>query len=169
MTEPAREALTPEELAAEWEESKPPAAGPVANLIAAGAVIAFGVAGILMSLSLGAGSLGEPDAGSWPLVVSATLTILGIALAVRAGSTHDAEQFGRSSLTVLAALATMVPFALVVGVIGFEIPAALLAFVWLRFLGRESWRVSIVGSVLMVVVFYLIFVLALGVSIPHLF
>ncbi|MGH1565402.1 tripartite tricarboxylate transporter TctB family protein [Mumia sp. DW29H23] len=169
MTEPVREAATPEELAAEWEAAKPPEAGPLANLVAAGAVVALGVVGIVLSIDLGVGSLSEPAAGSWPLAVSVVLTVLGVVLAARARSTHDAEKFSRSSLTVLAALATMVPFALIVGTIGFEIPAVLLAFVWLRFLGRESWRVSIVGSVAMVAVFYAIFVVALGVSIPHLF
>jgi hypothetical protein len=44
-----------------------------------------------------------------------------------------------------------------------------LTFIWLRFLGRETWRVSIVGSILIVAGFYAIFVAALGLSIPHLF
>jgi putative tricarboxylic transport membrane protein len=54
-------------------------------------------------------------------------------------------------------------------VIGFEIPAAVLCFVWLRFLGRESWRMSIITSLAVVVGFYLVFVAALAVPIPHLF
>ena len=45
----------------------------------------------------------------------------------------------------------------------------LLAFVWLRVLGRESWRTSIIASVAIVAAFYLIFVVALRTSIPHLF
>jgi hypothetical protein len=63
----------------------------------------------------------------------------------------------------------MVVFVVLIPVIGFEIPAALLAFVWLRFLGSEGWRTSIVTSVALVVAFYLIFVGALSVPIPHLF
>ena len=53
--------------------------------------------------------------------------------------------------------------------IGFEIPAALLCFVWLRFLGRESWRMSVITSLAVVAGFYLVFVAALAVPIPHLF
>jgi putative tricarboxylic transport membrane protein len=86
-----------------------------------------------------------------------------------ARGTTDAERFNRTSWLVLAGLATMVVFVAVISVIGFEIPAALLAFVWLRFLGHESWRTSVVGSLAMVVAFYLIFVAALSVPIPHLF
>ena len=63
----------------------------------------------------------------------------------------------------------MVAFVAVIDTIGFEIPSLLLAFVWLRFLGRESWRSSIVTSLCVVVAFYLVFVAALSVPIPHLF
>jgi hypothetical protein len=45
----------------------------------------------------------------------------------------------------------------------------LLCFLWLRFLGRESWRLSILTSIGTVAGFYLVFVAALAVPIPHLF
>jgi hypothetical protein len=63
----------------------------------------------------------------------------------------------------------MIAFVAVVGVIGFEIPATLLMFVWLRFLGRESWRLSIITSLATVVAFYIVFVGLLAVPIPHMF
>jgi hypothetical protein len=63
----------------------------------------------------------------------------------------------------------MVVFVAVIEHIGFEIPAVLLTFVWLRFLGREGWRTSVAVSVGVVVVFYAVFVGALSVPIPHLF
>ena len=97
------------------------------------------------------------------------MSVLAIALALLARRTADAERFSGASLAVVVGLATMVAFVAVVGTIGFEIPAALLAFVWLRFLGREGWRTSIVTSLGVVVAFYLIFVAALGVPVPHLF
>ena len=70
---------------------------------------------------------------------------------------------------VLIAVASMAVFLAVVSVIGFEMPTALLAFVWLRFLGRESWRLSIVLSLVVTLAFYLLFVGALDVTIPHMF
>ena len=63
----------------------------------------------------------------------------------------------------------MAVYVAVIATIGFEIPTALLAFVWLRFLGRESWRVSIIGALAIAVAFYALFVGALSVTIPHLF
>jgi hypothetical protein len=150
-------------------EHRPPPAGTGTNLVVAALVVALGAAALAGSLSLGAGGAGDPGSGTWPLLISLVLLALGLGLVATARGTADAERFSRSSWLVLAGLATMVVFVAVIGVIGFEIPAALLAFVWLRFLGGESWRSSIVTSLGVVVAFYLVFVAALSVPIPHLF
>ncbi|SES78538.1 tripartite tricarboxylate transporter TctB family protein [Geodermatophilus poikilotrophus] len=154
---------------AEEHEGRPPAAGLLGNLVVAAAVVVLGVAAVVGSLAFDAGSARSPEAGTWPLMVSVVIVVLGLGLVVTARRTTDAERFGRTSWLVLVGLATMVVFVAVIPVIGFEIPAALLAFVWLRFLGSEGWRTSIVTSVALVVAFYLIFVGALSVPIPHLF
>jgi putative tricarboxylic transport membrane protein len=150
-------------------EGRPPIAGRVTDVVVGLAVTALGVAALVGSWSLGVGSARAPGTGTWPLLVSGMLVVFGLALLAMTGRTHDAERFTRSTWLVIAGLATMVAFVAVIGVIGFEIPAALLAFVWLRFLGRESWRSSIVTSLCVVVAFYLVFVAALSVPIPHLF
>ena len=151
------------------EPERPPAAGPVTTLVTAAIVVVLGGAAVAGALNLGVGSASAPGPGMWPVLVGAALVVLGGVLAARARSTEDAERFTRTGLLVLAATATMVVFVAVVGVIGFEIPSALLAFVWLRFLGRESWRLSAIVSVAATAAFYLLFVGALGVTIPHLF
>jgi putative tricarboxylic transport membrane protein len=148
---------------------RPPAAGPLTNLLIAGTVVVLGGLAFAQSLRLGVGSASAPGPGTWPALVSGVLLILGIVLAARFRHTDDAERFGRTGLLVLAAVATMAMFVAVVATIGFEIPTALLAFVWLRFLGREGWRTSIAISLGATVSFYLLFVAALDVSIPHLF
>jgi hypothetical protein len=150
-------------------EHRPPPAGPVTNLVVALVVVALGVAGLVGSLSLGAGSAGSPGSGTWPMLISVVLIVLGLALLPAARRTSDAERFTRPTWLVLVGIATMVVFVALIPVIGFEIPSALLAFVWLRFLGHESWRSSIITSLGVVVAFYLIFVAALSVPIPHLF
>ncbi|CCG02597.1 tripartite tricarboxylate transporter TctB family protein [Blastococcus saxobsidens] len=150
-------------------EHRPPPAGMTTNLVVALLVVALGAAALVGALSLGAGSAGNPGSGTWPMILSLLLVVLGIALAATARGTNDTERFSRASWLVLAGLATMVVFVAVIEVIGFEIPAGLLAFVWLRFLGGEGWRTSVVTSIGVVIAFYLIFVAALSVPIPHLF
>jgi putative tricarboxylic transport membrane protein len=151
------------------EGDRPPAAGPLASVGAAVVVVAVGVAGLLGSWALGLGIPRSPGPGTWPFLVSAAMVVLGVLLGIGSGRTTDAERFARSSWPVLAGLATMLVFVALIGVIGFEIPSALLAFVWLRFLGGEGWRTSILTSLGIVVAFYLIFVGALAVPIPHMF
>ena len=53
--------------------------------------------------------------------------------------------------------------------IGFEIPSLALCVVWLRFLGGESWRSTIVVSIATVAAFYLLFLYGLRIPLPHLF
>jgi putative tricarboxylic transport membrane protein len=150
-------------------EFRPPVAGRLTDLVVGIAVVGLGVAALLGSLALGVGSARAPGTGTWPLLVSVVLVVLGIGLLVLAGRTRDAERFTRASLLVLAGLATMLALVAVIGVIGFEIPATLLMFVWLRFLGGESWRSSVVTSLATVVAFYVVFVGLLAVPIPHMF
>ena len=163
------EPLTPEQLAAEWEEERPPHAGPLAN-VAAGVVTALlGAAGVALSVSMGIGTPARPEAGMWPLIISLVLVVLSLALLLFARKTLDAEAFSSSSWQVAAGVGTLIGFGLVIGLTGFEIPTLLLTFFWLRFLGRETWRMSILLSVIVTGAFYLIFVVALSVPIPHLF
>jgi Tripartite tricarboxylate transporter TctB family len=150
-------------------EERPPAAGPLANLGAAVVVVAIGGAGMVGSWSMGLGTPEAPRAGTWPFLVSIVMVVSGVALGLLARRTTDAEAFSRSSWAVVAGLASMLGFVALIGEIGFEIPAALLAFGWLRFLGGEGWLRSIITSLAVVVAFYVIFVGLLGVPIPHMF
>jgi hypothetical protein len=150
-------------------EHRPPPSGPVTNVVVAVVVAALGVAAFVGSLSLGVGTARQPGSGTWPILISLALIVLGLALLPAVRRTADAERFAGPSWMVLVGVVTMVVFVALISVIGFEIPAAALTFVWLRFLGHESWRSSIITSLGVVVAFYLIFVAALSVPIPHLF
>ncbi|TQM45335.1 tripartite tricarboxylate transporter TctB family protein [Pseudonocardia cypriaca] len=150
-------------------EFRPPVAGRVTDVVVGIAVVALGVAALLGSLALGVGSPRAPGTGTWPFLVSIVLVVLGLGLLVMTGRTRDAERFTGAGGLVLAGLATMIAFVAVISVIGFEIPAALLMFVWLKFLGGESWRFSVVTSLATVAAFYVVFVGLLAVPIPHMF
>lgn len=163
------EPLTAEQLAAEWDEERPPHAGPLANVAAAVATAGLGCAGLAMSVAMGLGSPEKPEPGLWPFIISLVMIAMSVALLVFGRKKLDAEAFSSSSWQVAAGVATLVGFVLVVGVAGFEIPTLLLTFVWLRFLGKETWRMSILLSFAVTAAFYLIFVVALSVPIPHLF
>jgi hypothetical protein len=157
------------ELLGPEHEERPPPAGTVQNLIIGGAVVLLGAAAVTAALDLGIGRPAAPGPGTWPFLVACVLLVLGLVLTVTARRTHDAERFTTSATAALAGLATMAVFVAMIDVIGFEIPSALLAFVWLKLIGHESWRLSVTTSLVVVATLYLLFVGMLAVPVPHLF
>ena len=130
------------------------------------AALALGIAAAFGSWDLGVGSLTNPGPGLWPLVVSAVLIIAGAVVAVRPG--EGAEAIGRDAWVVVVACLSLVVFTAVIPVVGLELPTiALLAF-WMRVFGGEPWRTTVAVSVGVTVVVYVVFILALGVALPHL-
>ncbi|MFP5366033.1 MAG: tripartite tricarboxylate transporter TctB family protein [Actinomycetes bacterium] len=169
VSEGAPEALTPEQLAAQWEEEKPPAAGALANTASSLVVLAVGIGALVLSVAMGLGTPASPQPGLWPFMISCVMVALGLFQLVLGRRNRDAEKFTRMSFAPLTGLVTLAAMVALMPVIGFEIPALVLCIIWMRFLGGETWRSTLLVSALVVAAFYGIFILALGTSIPHLF
>ncbi|GAA1487597.1 tripartite tricarboxylate transporter TctB family protein [Brachybacterium sacelli] len=169
MTSTTDRAPDPPTESVDHEEPAALPAGPGANLVASLTALALAAFGIVGAFSLGLGSPARPEPGTWPFVISVVIAVLALAqlLVGRRGS--GGERFTRASLIPVVGFVSLLGMVALMPVIGFEIPAALLCFLWLKVLGGESWRSSILGAVLIPLVFYLIFIAALGTSIPHLF
>ena len=150
------------------EEDRPPAGGPVYQTVGALVGIAIGVAGAVMAYGYGLGDLQKPGPGLWPFIVSVVIAALSVILLVAGRGLADSEAFTRSSVLAVAGAVTFVAFGFLMPVTGFEIPALLLSVIWLKFLGGESWRNTIVISVVTVAVFYFLFLYGLRIPLPHL-
>lgn len=161
--------LTPEQLAAQWEEEKPPAAGPLANAAASLVVMAVGLGALVLSVAMGLGTLAAPQPGLWPFIISCVMVALGVFQLIVGRHNRDAEKFTRMSMAPLTGLVTLALMVALMPVIGFELPALVLCIIWMRFLGGETWRSTLLVSAVVVAAFYGIFVLALNTSIPRLF
>ncbi|MFP5316117.1 MAG: tripartite tricarboxylate transporter TctB family protein [Actinomycetes bacterium] len=162
--------LTPEELAAEWAADSAPPSGPLANLASSLVAAGVGAAGMVIALGLGLGSVNEPRAGTWPFIIGLIITVLALAqLFIGRRGGVDGEKFSPLSRMAGFGFLTLLGLVWLMPVIGFEIPSLLLCFVWMKFLGGETWRAATLYSVLVVISFYAIFILGLGTSIPHLF
>ena len=161
--------LTPEQLAAQWEEEKPPAAGALANVASSLAVIGVGIGAVVLSIAMGLGTPSAPQPGLWPFMISCVLAALGLFQLVMGRRNRDAEKFTRMSVAALTGLVTLAAMVALMPLIGFELPALVLCIIWMRFLGGETWRSTLVVSASVVIAFYAIFVLALNTSVPHLF
>ena len=156
------------EVAHELEEQRPPAGGPAFQVTGALVALAVGAGGAVLAYGYGLGTLRRPGPGLWPFLIS--LVIVALALLLLAVGRHltDSERFTRSSWLPLAGLATFVGLGLLLPVIGFEIPALALCVVWLRFLGGETWRSTILVSLVTVAAFYFLFLYGLRIPLPHL-
>lgn len=163
------EELTPEQLAAQWEEEKPPSAGPLANAASSLVVIGLGIAAIILALAMGLGTPAAPEPGLWPFIISCVMVALGVFQLILGRHNRDAEKFTKMSFAPLTGLVTLAAMVSLMPLIGFELPALVLCIIWMRFLGGETWRSTLVVSACVVAAFYGIFVLALNTSIPHLF
>ncbi|WP_347038048.1 tripartite tricarboxylate transporter TctB family protein [Glutamicibacter halophytocola] len=163
------DAATPEELAELWEAEAPPKSGPIANAASSLVVLALAVAGVILSIGLDLGTPQTPKAGMWPFIVSIIIGVMALVqLLVGRRGGKDGEKFSGYSWFPLIGFATLILLVILMPVIGFEVPALLLSFVWMRWLGGERWRSATLYSLIVVVIFYLIFIVALGTSIPHL-
>jgi putative tricarboxylic transport membrane protein len=156
------------EVAHELEDERPPAGGPVYQTLGALVGIAIGVGGAVLAYGYGLGSLREPGPGLWPFVVSVLIATLSVLLLVVGRGLTDSEAFTRSSALAVIGVVTFVAFGLLMPLTGFEIPALALCVIWLRFLGGQSWRNTVVISVLTTAAFYFLFLYALRIPLPHL-
>jgi putative tricarboxylic transport membrane protein len=156
------------EVAQDLADERPPVAGATYQVVAACVFLVLGVGAAVLAHGYGLGSLRRPGPGLWPFVVSVLIVALSALLLVVGRTLEDAEKFTKASFLVLVGSATFIGLGVLMPTIGFEIPAVALCIVWLRFLGGETWRSTIVISLGTTAALYLLFLYGLRISLPHL-
>ncbi|MFI7496715.1 tripartite tricarboxylate transporter TctB family protein [Kocuria sp. M4R2S49] len=131
--------------------------------------LALGVFGAVVSFGLGIGSLGDPGAGLWPFAISLAMIVASVTALLRARQDEDVEAFDRGIVPVALSVASLLVYAALLPVIGFEIPTVLLLVFWIKILGKEGWRPALTVAVVATVAVYALFILLFAVPIPHLF
>lgn len=159
--------LLREEILQELEDSDGPRGKPWYNIVAAALVAVIGAYAAVSGLGYGLGRPSEPGPGMWPFGLRALVVGIAVVIAIRARRVWDTEQVSTGAVYVLVGVASMLVFWFLLPFVGFEIPSVILSFVWLKLLGRLSWRLTLACTVLIVAAFYIVFVLALGVPVPR--
>lgn len=149
-------------------EDVPEPGGPALGVVAAAVPVVLGVVGALLSWQLGVGDLADPGAGLWPFIVSVGMVAIGLALVATAVHDTSTERFTRGTTGTLIGAASLVAYAALIENIGFEISTVLLAVVWLKVIGSETWRSTVIVGVLSAAALHLIFVELLSVNLPRL-
>lgn len=150
------------------EPDEPEPGGRVQTAVAGAVPVVVGAAAAWLSLRLDIGSLTDPGPGLWPLIVSGLLVASGAGLLVTVRRAGGTEAFTRGAVAVAAAAVGLFVYAVLFEHIGFEIPTVLLLAAWMRFLGRESWTTSALVPIAATSAAYAMFILGLGVPLPHL-
>lgn len=109
-------------------------------------VACFGAYAFLQARELEVRSLSEPGPGMWPAIVSAVMAVSAFLLIVR-DIPEDYEEWTLRSARVVLGVAVLGLFVWFFDVLGFVPSSLLLLFIWLKFIAKESWRMSLVLSI----------------------
>jgi putative tricarboxylic transport membrane protein len=143
-------------------------AGRWASLVAGIVPATIGAAAALLSPQLGLGTPTEPGPGMWPFLLGVSLFGASLVLLALHSRLTPCEAFTPGVWAVGLGVASLVAFTVLVPLVGFEYPAAALIALWIKVIGGESWRTALVVAVCATAALYALFILALGVSFPHL-
>ena len=131
------------------------------------AVALLGVFCLMMSLQLPLGTAQAPGPGMWPALVSVGLTAVAVFVLLTERDGSDYESLTKRSFVSLFGFAWIAVFIVLFTQVGFTLASLIFSVVWLRFFARESWRFTIIASVLFTVAFVVIFSVLLRVPVPH--
>ncbi len=163
----AADRLTVEDLL-HSEHEQGPRAGKGVRLAGALVPLAFAAVALLQSLRLGVGTPQDPGPGLWPLLTSAGVLACAVVLLLRERTEADYEKYTRGAALNMLGVASLVVYVLLLQAIGFEVSTLLVTAFWLKVLGRESWVLTLAGSVALTAALYALFILLLGAPIPRL-
>ncbi|WP_341413602.1 tripartite tricarboxylate transporter TctB family protein [Paenibacillus filicis] len=131
--------------------------------------IAALLAGLLFayySYDLSLGQLSSPGPGLWPFLLASLLVLLSLIHLIREKLTEDYEGFTKLARFVGYGAVSLVVFTLLFERIGFTLPAVALLVYWLRFLGKETWKSTLINTIVITAVFYIVFVVLFKIPFP---
>ncbi|GFZ97095.1 hypothetical protein GCM10008018_49340 [Paenibacillus marchantiophytorum] len=127
---------------------------------------AVGLFFFILSRRLSFGTWNDPGPGLWPTCLSALIMLVSLLLFFMDRRVEEEESFTRDARFPLYGLISLAIFILLFDQIGLTLPC-LAAFVfWIRFLGKESWRSSILVSLGLTAAIYAIFAWGLDIPFP---
>ncbi|WP_199434748.1 tripartite tricarboxylate transporter TctB family protein [Qaidamihabitans albus] len=138
----------------------------IARALSLTTLIVVAVAGGWEGWRLGVWSTGRPGPGLWPVVVSAAL-LIAVLEAFRKEHDHQAEPLPHTSWRrELFAFSSLAAYIVAFAYLGAIVPTAIFLLLWLRFLAREPWTLSIVLALAGTAGVYFMFSVLLGIPFP---
>ena len=144
------------------------------DLISSLLCLCIGLAFVAGGVKMGMGPLQAPEAGFFPVVIGAVLSLLSatLLLAVAIGKAYSAEKhaFWKEEgawIKVSQVIAALIAYMFILEALGYI--ATTIAFIvyLLRGVNKKSWRIAVVMALLVALGSYALFKLALGVYLPR--
>lgn len=132
-----------------------------------GSIVALAVSVFFVASAyqLSLGSLTEPRPGLWPFLVGLVMAASSVALFFT-DDREDYQRFTGRFRFIIFGLLSLAAFIVAFAFLGFILPGFLTFAFWLRFLGEEPWGRALGLAALFTALFYILFVLLLGVPFP---
>ena len=132
-----------------------------------GSIVALAVSVFFVASAyqLSLGSLTEPRPGLWPFLVGLVMAASSVALFFT-DDREDYQRFTGRFRFIIFGLLSLAAFIVAFAFLGFILPGFLTFVFWLRFLGEEPWGRTLGLAALFTALFYVLFVLLLGVPFP---
>ena len=132
-----------------------------------GSIVALAVSVFFVASAyqLSLGSLTEPRPGLWPFLVGLVMAASSVALFFT-DDREDYQRFTGRFRFIIFGLLSLAAFIVAFAFLGFILPGFLTFVFWLRFLGEEPWGRALGLAALFTALFYILFVLLLGVPFP---
>lgn len=148
-------------------EATPEPGGTALNIVAAALPLVIGLFFLVMGQNLNMGALNNPGPRLWPFILSIACIVSAVVLFIFARTGSGTEKFTAGVKYVALGAVSLLAYSVIESV-GFELPTLVVAVVWLKLIGRETWLSTLLYGVGAVVAVYLIFIIGLRVSLPHL-
>jgi putative tricarboxylic transport membrane protein len=139
----------------------------VSRIYRLGSIVALAVSVFFVASAyqLSLGSLTEPRPGLWPFLVGLVMAASSVALFFT-DDREDYQRFTGRFRFIIFGLLSLAAFIVAFAFLGFILPGFLIFVFWLRFLGEEPWGRALGLAALFTALFYVLFVLLLGVPFP---
>lgn len=106
-------------------------------------ILAVAVLCIGYSLTLPLGTPANPGAGAWPLILSSGMGVAALVTFIREKDGSDYERVSNRTWIIVVGFALMAAFVVAFTFVGLTISCFALMVVWLRWMARESWTLSL--------------------------
>jgi hypothetical protein len=136
---------------------------------AAAVLLVFGLIALEEAARLRFGSIVRPGPGFFPVVLAAAFSLVCGGLLVSAGRAGGADAPPLARLgwpRIVATLAALFAYALVLERVGFVAATIGLLLFFFKVLERQRWTAALAGSLLTALVTYLVFKIWLNVQLP---